>query len=236
MALQELPFRGSPDKKDSLQEQTETRIYRTTSIATDLPVAGAFAASVSASFPLEWIVKSVDAVFEGYNNGDVNTSVHIITVVAGPRTSGVFSPETGSSTFRNTEGFDTIPEKAIRKGATSADDKSYEIPRLIYRKTKYTDKKISTEEVLNAGDPVTPLISRIGKVNSAAGDPFEGAELGKWRCIGLSSRKVTNKLWSYSAEYKYSSQFLDPDDDQIKDVTWAGIDANVKYETGVIGI
>jgi len=231
MALSELPFEGFR-RNSSLLDDSETRIFRTTNLAVDVPIAGRTATLTSASFPLNWVISNVSYSFDGYDAGDVNTPVHIIAVTARPREQTSYEPGLGDDRYKDSEDFDATIDFKVTPGGEDV----YPVPRSIYTLTRYTRVRIGTGGGADTDDPVSGLVDKIGKINAGANDPFSGAVALEWMCIGLTSARASARLWQYVAEYKHSGRVWDSADNTVKRVTWQADQANVTYETGTIGI
>jgi len=235
MALSELPFEGFY-RNSSLQDDSETRIFRTTNLAVDVPVAGRTASLTSASFPLNWVISNVSYSFDGYDDGDVNTPVHVIAVTARPREQTTYDPGLGDDQYKDSEDFESTIDFVRRNVSDTNKTKTYPVPRLVYTMTKFTKVRIGTGGGAELDDPVSPLLNRIGLVNLSANDPFQGAVALEWMCVGLSSRRASARLWEYTAEYKHAGRIWDEADNTVKRVTWNGIDTDLIFQTGTIGI
>jgi hypothetical protein len=239
MALIELPFQGSPQHSDAVGQDSQTRIFRTTNLAADLPKAGLFASGASSNFPINWVISRVDYAFDGYDNGDVNTPVHLVTVTAIPIWQTVHGNGGVTNTYEDSERFDTAIDYDVTAVLASEDPslrKTYMVPRLIYTLTKFVDNPISANPGTFTTDPIVPLLDRIGKINSADNDPFVGAVAEEWLCAGISSSRAAKRLWEYTVEYKHSGRFLDPADNTVKRRCWQDQFENITYESGIIGI
>ena len=238
MALKELHFQNSPNSSNGLRNDRQTRIFRTT-LLSDMPYAGQLAQTVSTSFPSNWIVEDRNYTFDGYENGDTNTVVYIVTVTAVPIQQVVHGNAGIFQSYEDTESFDTSIDYE-RAPVPEADDpdkfKTFTVPRLLFTQTKFTDKPIKTGGGLFTTDPVTPLIDRIGRVNASSNDPFVGANAGEWMCVGISSRRATKRLWEYTAEYKHSGRFWNPSNKTVERRNWSDISGDIIFETGTIGI
>lgn len=231
MALSELPFEGF-SRNSGLLDDSETRIFRTTNLAVEVPVAGRTATLTSANFPLNWVISNVSYSFDGYDAGDLNTPVHVIAVTARPREQTTYAPSLGDDKFKDSEDFDATIDFKVTPGGEDV----YPVPRSIYTLTRYTKTRIGTGGGADVDDPVSGLVDKIGKINANANDPFVGAVALEWMCIGITSSRASARLWQYVAEYKHSGKVWDSADNTVKQVTWQADQANVTYETGTIGI
>jgi len=241
MTLFELPFEGSPQVRNTIQSVGETRVFKSDNLAADLLnlVPGTYATNASASFPSDYIIAEVNYAFDGYENGDVSVPVHVVTVRAATLSAGLADPGTGG--YVDVEEFDAVQDIESVSEAFAPDgvNKSYAVPRLIYRRIRFTEAIVSTIAGINREDKVTPLIDRVGKINSSSNDPFDGADTNEWLCVGITARQMTRKLWQYAAEYKHSGRFWKESDAPNKTVsrrTWQEVNDDIIYQTGTIGI
>ena len=197
MSLEELTFQ-SPQGFERLDGRGETRLFITTNLSS-LPARGDTA---TAPFSSGYIIDSVMYSPHGAE-GAVKSWNVMITAVA-PE---FFDPEPDHGAEEEEEGFESSIEEMPLKEADTGDltkivedgagyAKFFLMPRFIYYVSRY--KSASSVGALKGE------LAKTGMVNATANDPFTGAGVKRWMCIGTPMDKVGRNRWKITYKYKHA--------------------------------
>lgn len=203
MALKHL-HNESPSISISDAGRRETRFYTTTDL-NDIPGRGQFASLVDSDFTSGYRIQDVDYVSIG-NDQDGNT-LYRVTIVAFPtHLSNPPDSEREIVPAQDWDQWNNWFETSLGTATVVKDVDTADVREITYPFVSCTWHIVQRYLFRDRRRVVGWILSRLGLVNSAAGDPFSDTSAKEWRLIAAPMRQYAAGKFEVEYSYQWSGR------------------------------